>query len=120
MLTEPSRTRPGLKHVNDPWWDPLWAACQDMGVPIHWHSGAGLKLSIPKWKGFTPNQGQAMGPAGSFSVQAQFVPNLLLSGVLERFPTTRWVCAETGVGWVAYMLEAVDHAAEPACPERFL
>src|SRR5215210_6849838 len=31
MLAEPSRTRPGLKHFNDPWWDPLWTTCQDLG-----------------------------------------------------------------------------------------
>jgi predicted TIM-barrel fold metal-dependent hydrolase len=112
MLAEPSRTRPGLTHFNDPWWDPLWATCQDMEVPIHWHSGAGLRVSIPRWTGFTPNQGQAMGPAGGFSTQAQFIPNLIFSGVLDRFPRLKWVCAETGIGWVNYVLEACDHEWE--------
>jgi predicted TIM-barrel fold metal-dependent hydrolase len=112
MLAEPSRTRPGLTHFNDPWWDPLWATCQDMNVPIHWHSGAGLRVSIPRWTGFTPNQGQAMGPAGGFSTQAQFIPNLIFSGVLDRFPRLKWVCAETGIGWVNYVLEACDHEWE--------
>ena len=113
MLAEPSTTRPGLKHFNDTWWDPLWATCQDLGVPIHWHSSAGLnKISIPRWKGYTPNQGQAMGPAGSFSTQAQFIPNLIFSGVLDRFPKLKWVCAETGIGWVNYMLEICDHEWE--------
>jgi predicted TIM-barrel fold metal-dependent hydrolase len=112
MLAEPSRTRPGLKHFNDPWWDPLWATCQNLGVPIHWHSGAGLRITIPRWKGFTQNQGQAMGPAGNFSIQAQFIPNLIFSGVLDRFPKLKWVCAETGVGWVNYVLEACDHEWE--------
>ena len=78
----------GLKHFNDPWWDPLWATCQDLGVPIHWHAGAGIALRVPRWKGYTPNQGQAMGPAGGFSNQAQFIPNLIFSGVLDRFPKT--------------------------------
>jgi uncharacterized protein len=112
MLAEPSRTRPGFKHFNDRWWDPLWATCQELGVPIHWHSGAGLRLSIPRWKGYTQNQGQAMGPSGNFSTQAQFIPNLIFSGVLDRFPRLQWVCAETGVGWVNYVLEACDHEWE--------
>ena len=80
--------------------------------PIHWHAGAGIRLSIPRWKGFTRNQEQAMGPAGGFSNQAQFIPNLIFSGVLDRFPRLRWVCAETGIGWVNYMLEACDHEWE--------
>ena len=53
-----------------------------------------------------------MGPAGGFSNQAQFIPNLIFSGVLDRFPRLRWVCAETGIGWVNYMLETCDHEWE--------
>ncbi len=112
MVAEPSMVKKGLKHFNDKWWDPLWACCQANNLPIHWHAGAGIAIRIPRWRGYTPNQGQAYGPAGGFANQAQFVPNLLFSGVLERFPKTRWVCAETGVGWVAYMLEACDHEWE--------
>src|SRR5688572_24589068 len=112
MLADPSRTKAGLKHFNDTWWDPLWATLQELDVPVHWHSSAGLKIQIPRWKGFTANQGQAMGPAGSFGTPAQFIPNLIFSGVLDRFPKLRWVCAETGIGWVNYVLEACDHEWE--------
>ena len=42
-------------------------------------------------EGFTRNQEQAMGPAGGFSNQAQFIPNLIFSGVLDRYPRLRWV-----------------------------
>lgn len=112
MLAEPSMARKTFKHFNDPWWDPLWACCQDLGMPVHWHAGAGIALRVPRWKGYTANQGQAMGPAGGFSVQAQFIPNLIFSGVLDRFPKLKWVCAETGIGWVNYILEACDHEWE--------
>jgi predicted TIM-barrel fold metal-dependent hydrolase len=112
MLAEPSMTRKGLHHFNDTYWDPLWAVCQDLDIPIHWHAGAGLRLSIPRWKGYSRNQEQAMGPAGGFSLQAQFIPNLIFSGVLDRYPRLRWVCAETGLGWVNYMLEGCDHEWE--------
>jgi predicted TIM-barrel fold metal-dependent hydrolase len=105
-------TRKGLHHFNDTYWDPLWAVCQDLDIPIHWHAGAGLRLSIPRWKGYSRNQEQAMGPAGGFSLQAQFIPNLIFSGVLDRYPRLRWVCAETGLGWVNYMLEGCDHEWE--------
>lgn len=112
MLAEPSMTKKGLHHFNDTYWDPLWAVCQDLEAPIHWHAGAGLRVSIPRWKGYSRNQEQAMGPAGGFSLQAQFIPNLIFSGVLDRYPRLKWVCAETGLGWVNYMLEACDHEWE--------
>ena len=109
MLAEPSQNLEGLKHFNDPYWDPLWAACQDLDVPIHWHASGGLRLSMPRWSGYTRNQEQAVGPSGGFSVQAQFIPNLIFSGVLDRYPRLKWVCAETGLGWVNYILDGCDH-----------
>jgi len=48
----------------------------------------------------------------SFAVLAQFLPNLIFSGILERYPRLNWVCAETGLGWLAYVLEACDHEWE--------
>jgi predicted TIM-barrel fold metal-dependent hydrolase len=112
MLVEPSQNLEGLKHFNDPYWDPLWATCQDLNAPIHWHAGGGLRLTMPRWSGYTRNQEQAMGPSGGFSVQAQFIPNLIFSGVLDRYPRLKWVCAETGLGWVNYILEGCDHEWE--------
>jgi predicted TIM-barrel fold metal-dependent hydrolase len=112
MIAEPSQSLPGLKHFNDPYWYPLWAACQDLEVPIHWHASAGLGLRMPRWKGYTRNEEQAMGPSGGFSVPAQFMPNLLFSGVLDKFPRLKWVSAETGLGWVNYILEGCDHEWE--------
>jgi len=112
MLVEPSQNLEGLKHFNDPYWHPLWATCQDLNVPIHWHAGGGLRLTMPRWSGYTRNQEQAMGPSGGFSVQAQFIPNLIFSGVLDRYPRLKWVCAETGLGWVNYILEGCDHEWE--------
>lgn len=112
MLVEPSQNLDGLRHFNDPYWDPLWAVCQDLDVPIHWHASGGLRLSMPRWSGYTRNQEQAVGPAGGFSVQAQFIPNLIFSGVLDRYPRLKWVCAETGLGWVNYILEGCDHEWE--------
>jgi predicted TIM-barrel fold metal-dependent hydrolase len=112
MLAEPSQSRKGLAHLADPYWDPLWAACQEMDVPIHWHGSGGIRLPIPEWKGYTRNQAQAMGPSGSFSAPAQSIPNLIFSGVLDRFPKSKWVSAETGLGWVNYILEGCDHEWE--------
>ena len=112
MLVEPSQNLEGLKHFNDRYWDPLWAVCQDLDVPIHWHASGGLRLSMPRWSGYTRNQEQAVGPSGGFSVQAQFIPNLIFSGVLDRYPRSKWVCAETGLGWVNYILDGCDHEWE--------
>jgi len=114
MLAEPNHTLKDLPHFNDPAWDQVWAVCQDLNVPIHWHAGGGLHhaLSMPIWEGFDRSATQAVAGAFGFSIQAQAIPNLLFSGVLDRFPKLKWVCAESGLGWVLYILEASDHEWE--------
>ena len=113
MLAEPSQSAEGLPHINDPYWYPVWDACQDLDVPVHFHASAGMrKLSIDVWSGYTKNQVQAMFPTAAFGLQAQTIPNLLFSGILERFPRLKVVCAETGLGWVNYVIEACDHEWE--------
>jgi predicted TIM-barrel fold metal-dependent hydrolase len=114
MLAEPSLTKEGLHCLNDPFWEPLWACCQDLGVPIHWHGSAGLatQLSVPKWKGFSSREFHTVSTARLCATPAQLIPNLIFSGILDRYPNLKWVCAETGLGWVNYVLEACDHEWE--------
>jgi predicted TIM-barrel fold metal-dependent hydrolase len=114
MLAEPSLTKEGLHCLNDPFWEPLWACCQDLGIPMHWHGSAGLasQLSLPKWKGFTERESHTVSTARLCATPAQLIPNLIFSGILTRYARLKWVCAETGLGWVNYVLEACDHEWE--------
>jgi predicted TIM-barrel fold metal-dependent hydrolase len=36
----------------------------------------------------------------------------MFSGILDRYPRLKWASAETGAGWMAYVLEACDHEWE--------
>ena len=47
-----------------------------------------------------------------FNLQAQFISYVLFSGILNRFPDLQFVVAESGVGWVPYVLEMCDHEWE--------
>jgi predicted TIM-barrel fold metal-dependent hydrolase len=102
----------GLKHFCDPYWDPLWAVCEDSGLAIHWHTSAGIQLRVPMWKDYVRGQILAAHAPPTFSVLAQFLPHLVFSGILDRYPRLNWVCAETGLGWLGYTIEACDHEWE--------
>ena len=43
--------------------------------------------------------------------------NLLSCGLLERFPETKWVFVESGVGWVPYVLERLEFHLGESLPE---
>ncbi|MGZ8483090.1 MAG: amidohydrolase family protein [Candidatus Binatia bacterium] len=100
-----------LPHINDAIYDPVWAACQDLGVPICFHAGASAKIQIPAYEGYAPATAAAIEaitrPASSVSV----LVNLLISKILMRFPKLKIVLAESGLGWGAYLLEYTDFQA---------
>jgi predicted TIM-barrel fold metal-dependent hydrolase len=100
-----------VPHINESIYDPLWAACQELGVPICFHAGASSAIQIPAYEGYSPTIAAAFQaitrPASSVSV----LVNLLISKILMRFPELKVVFAESGLGWGAYLLEYTDFQA---------
>jgi uncharacterized protein len=93
----------------DPHWWPLWETCQDLDMPVHWHANAGLSFGTTVWKGYARPQAWVATAPSSWSALSQFMPNLVFSGLLDRFPKVKWVLAESGIGWFNYTLESLDH-----------
>ncbi|HTM10149.1 MAG TPA: amidohydrolase family protein [Verrucomicrobiae bacterium] len=98
-------------HINDAVYDPLWAVCQELEVPICFHAGASAAIQIPPYEGYAPAVAAAFQaitrPASTVSV----LVNLLISKILLRFPNLKVVLAESGLGWGAYLLEYTDFQA---------
>ncbi|MPZ15120.1 MAG: amidohydrolase family protein [Chloroflexi bacterium] len=113
MLADPSRMAPGQRHFNDPHWDPLWETCQELELPVHFHESAGAGVrQIPRWDGYSANAWHTVMTSPTAAAVAQVIPNLVFSGNFDRFPRLRWVCAEAGLGWLAYVIEGCDHEWE--------
>ena len=108
---EPQRF--GLPFLGESHWDPLWSVAQEAGLAVHFHIGSGDVGSI-----FTPQRIAAHGSAATYALSSVelFLKNgvqvadLLTSGVLPRFPDLQFVSVESGIGWVPFVLEAVDHS----------
>jgi len=114
ILSEPSSLVKGLPHFSDPYWYPVWEVCQSLDIPIHLHESGGLASTVtfPRWEGFSRNQFHSLltVPTGAFP--CIIITNLVFSGILERFPRLKWVSAETGLGWVNYVIEGCDYEWE--------
>ena len=100
-----------VPHINDSAYDPLWAICQELAVPVCFHAGASSAIQIPAYGEYSPALVAAFQaitrPASSVSV----LVNLLISKILMRFPELKVVLAESGLGWGAYLLEYTDFQA---------
>ena len=104
---------PALVHHSDPYWDPLWATAQELEVPVHYHGGAGgpkMMLDLPP--DTDDRRVQAALAGANLGLQAQNFANFLISGILDRFPGLTFIGAESGLGWVPYVLEACDYEWE--------
>jgi predicted TIM-barrel fold metal-dependent hydrolase len=99
-------------HINDPQYDPIWATCQDLDVPVCFHSGASREIEFPPYEGFTPEVAGALEALTRPVSSVLVVANFLYSRILHRFPRLKVVFAETTLAWGAYELELADHQFE--------
>ena len=90
---------PGGKDFFDPVLDPIWAAVQEVGLPLSQHGGAGLPgYSAP---GFAAILTVSI-ENGFFSVRSLW--QMIAGGVFDRFPGLRMASVEMGSDWVRELL----------------
>ncbi len=104
----------GLPNYSDPYWDPLWTAARDaqMIVSMHGSGAAPSSMRLDPLPGTEERRHAASLASSGFSIQSQYFANFLFAGVLDRFPDLVFVGAESGIGWLPWLLEACDHAWE--------
>jgi uncharacterized protein len=101
-----------VPHINEPEYDPVWAVCQELGVPLCVPAGSSPQLQFPLAPTLSPLIAAALQaitrPA---SAVFEFV-NILFSRILLRFPNLKVVFAESTIGWGTFLLEYADHQYE--------
>lgn len=104
----------GMPDFTDPYWDPLWATCQELNVPVNVHGPAGLETSwgLPAWEGITPPVLHTYWTIPTCIAPATVIPHIIFSGIGERFPRLNWVLAESGVGAIHYAIDGCQHEWE--------
>jgi predicted TIM-barrel fold metal-dependent hydrolase len=93
-------------------WEPLWEAAAETGIPLGFHLGGGLRTVL--FSGPKANHPGNMGVRVACSTLQMDEPlaAVIFSGALERHPGLKIVLAETGIGWLPYMLERTDDTYE--------
>jgi len=101
-------------------WDPVWEACAGLEMPVHFHIGASLTTmnffgNYP-WESHDDDTKLAIGGALLFVGNARVVVNLICSGMFDRYPALEVVSVESGMGWVPFILEALDYEMDENAP----
>ena len=102
-----------------PKYDPMWAACQDLGMVIHYHSG--LAATQDYFGAALFGAQQAAAPAvempGALGIYVTEVAwwltrplwFMIWGGIFERFPKLKTVVTEGSTIWVPELLQLMDH-----------
>jgi len=102
-----------LPDLSSPYWNPLWEICQDKNLPINFHIGASEQAidfyNDAAWSGLDNEMRYVAGSTMLYFNNARVLANIILSGLLDRFERLSFVSVESGIGWVPFMLEALDY-----------
>ena len=90
-------------HYHDGVYDPVWAVCEELQMPVHTHSG-----SAPR-----EDYGTGAGFVGMYTTEVRFWAArplwfMLFSGVFERYPGLRMAVTECGAFWASDLLWMMD------------
>jgi len=113
----------GLPDLSEPYWDPMWDVCAELGMPVNFHIGA--STDTMSWFGSSPwpshdsDHRLAIGSAMMYLSNASVMANLIFGGVLERHPEVQFVSVESGIGWIPFFLQSLDYQQAQSTPGTF-
>ncbi len=112
----------GMPNFAQPDWLPFWEVCEALEMPINFHIGS--SVGDIDWSGSVPydtwtgDVKLTLGGAAIFLGQLRWLVNLLVSDVPERYPNLKFVSVESGIGWLPFVLEALDYQCGETAPDH--
>ncbi|MEU1526567.1 amidohydrolase family protein [Nocardia rhamnosiphila] len=86
-------------------WEPLWAAAEELKLPLCWHIGTGAQNVVYRGPG-----GAVVNYMETTYPGMRVVTHLVAGGALDRHPGLKVLVAEGGAGWVPAIGDRMDEA----------
>lgn len=94
----------GAPSIHSGEWDPVFAACVDVGTVLACHVG-----SSSKGASTTADAPAAVPMALSSTMSIYTLGDLLWADFWHRFPSLRFSLTEGDIGWIPYFLQRAEH-----------
>jgi predicted TIM-barrel fold metal-dependent hydrolase len=96
-------------------WDCFWDAAEETGMIVSYHVGGSIATNTVRARmaSLAESGGRPMGfdmglGNGGGAFFEPFV-NLFTFGTLERHPNLKFVCGESGTGWIPFVVQEMDY-----------
>ena len=101
--------RIGVPSFMSDYWTPFLEMCDATATPLNFHLNAAIDPNTLTWEGFAFEQTLSV-VATMFSIgNAATLGNWMVSGRLDRHPGLKIGLIESGMGWVPFAVEALEH-----------
>jgi predicted TIM-barrel fold metal-dependent hydrolase len=108
----------GVPAFDQPYWAPLLEFVEAKGAPINFHLNAAIDPNALVWETFGFEQKLAV-VATMFSIaNAATLGNWMVSGLLDKYPKLKIGLIESGMGWVPFAVEALEHQFNEMLPSK--
>jgi len=110
--------RLGLPSFRNDYWTPTLEILEDAGLPLNFHLNAAIEPDRLVWSDFSFEETISV-VATMYSIgNAATLGNWMISGRLDRHPKLKIGLIESGMGWVPFALEALDHQFSEMLAEK--
>ena len=103
---------PGYSHLEEDYddevFDPLWAACVEMDMPICFHTFGSRKPGTNTWSRVRGKQ-QINAWHSVIRDNQDIIGMFIFGAVFDRFPDLKLVCVEADAGWAPHYMYRMDH-----------
>jgi len=127
----------GLPELPEPFFDPMWDLFNESGAVANFHIGSGARREemesaraatsapktelppqraggpipaavVPSWRSFGRQRNFAVSASQGYMSNVRIIINLCMSNLFDRYPKLQIVSAESGIGWVPFILESME------------
>ncbi|TCM19884.1 amidohydrolase family protein [Novosphingobium sp. PhB165] len=110
--------RVGVPSFNHEYWTPFLEMIDAEGISLNFHLNAAIDPNTLTWEGFQFEQTLSV-VATMFSIgNAATLGNWMVSGRLDRHPNLKIGLIESGMGWVPFAVEALEHQFQEMLPSK--
>jgi predicted TIM-barrel fold metal-dependent hydrolase len=105
-------------YLDESYWGGFLDMCNATGTPLNFHLNAAIDPNALAWKGFAFEQTLSV-VATMYSIgNAATLGNWMVSGLLDRYPKLKIGLIESGMGWVPFAIEAMEHQFDEMLPSK--
>lgn len=132
----------GLPELHESYFDPMWDIFNESGAVPNFHIGGGNRreemeslrsgspvkrtlkpgevppVAPPVWNLYGRQRKLAVYATQMYMSNVRIIVNLCMSNLFDRFPNLKIVSAESGIGWVPFILEAMEYQFDEMVTEK--